>query len=290
LDTFPIRAPMPWRVWSFRSKPLPGARALPKARLGKLANRPHQVECADETVDARMSRRSFDLPRSRSHRTHFNRALAGWFPHHKRAFPWRRTEDPYRILIAEMLLRMTRAEAVVPVYRSIIRCWPSVAAMARADSRKVAGEIAPIGLPNRGRDMREASRIMLKKHDGVVPKTKADLIALPGVGDYVANAVLCFGYGMTVPLVDGGVGRVLRRAFGLKRGPPVSMDSAIWHLADDLLPSGNAKLHNWALLDLAGTVCRPLSPLCSSCPLRGMCAARAHETRNYQARDQVDER
>lgn len=208
---------------------------------------------------------------------HFNTALGGWFAYHGRRFPWRSTRNPYRVLVAEMLLRKTRAGDVVRVYRSITTRYPSLASMASADTRELANVIAPVGLPGRAVAMRNAARKVLTVHRARMPASRQALQALPGVGVYIANAVLCFAFGMRVPLVDSGVGRVLLRSVlcESKRERLTCADGVLWGVAERLLPRRGARLHNMALLDLAAGVCRPVRPLCGECPIRNVCRSKA---------------
>jgi A/G-specific adenine glycosylase len=205
----------------------------------------------------------------------FNCALGGWFAHYGRGFPWRRTRNPYRVLVAEVLLRKTRAADVVDVYREVVQTWPTVTHLAHCRLGALRRIIAPIGLPGRARAMRQAARLACSQHGGRIPNTRSDLARLPGVGDYIAAAVLCFARGAAVPLVDGGIGRVLGRAFSVPpSGRPAYLDDRLWALADVLLPASGARNHNLALLDLAALVCRRVQPSCDSCPVRNICMAR----------------
>ena len=210
-------------------------------------------------------------PRSRRR---FRRSLAGWARGHLRTYPWRSTADPYAVLVAEMLLRKTRADDAVPIYDRVMARWPTLESMAAATPGGLARVIAPIGLPSRARAMRDAALAVVTLHHGKVPDEEQDLLALPGVGRYISNAVLCFAHGRRVALVDGGVGRLLRRVFGLTSRKPAYCDGALWDLADAMLPPRSAKRHNLALLDLAAILCRPHRPSCGLCPLRSLCCAR----------------
>jgi len=204
-------------------------------------------------------------------RRRFNAALGSWFAHHGRSFPWRRTRDPYRVFVAETLLRKTRAEDALPVYSSIVQRYPTVQALSRAGCRQLRCLVAPVGLPSRADTMLEATRRIATLNGGRMPGTRLDLLRLPGVGPYIASAIASFAHDERTPVVDNGVARVLARAFSLEPSRPAYLDSEVQSIAEQLLPVGGARRHNLALLDLSAAVCRASSPSCTSCPVRRVC-------------------
>jgi len=196
-----------------------------------------------------------------------HRRLRTWGKASRRSLPWRCAPTPFRVLIAELCLRKTGARLAEPVYRSIIHSCPTVQDLARAHPKQLEPLFRPIGLTSRSSGLIDLARDLVRRHGGEVPSTYEELVALPGVGPYIANAVLCFAFKRAVPIVDGSVKRLLGRLYGPS---PLSERSA-WRLAERLVPRRQADLYNYTLLDLAAKLCRPTRPLCHDCPLRETC-------------------
>lgn len=201
------------------------------------------------------------------------RRLFRWHRSHRRQFPWRKNRTLYRVLIAELFLQRTQAKQVVPVFRSFVRRFSTPAHLARANLRLLLRMVKGLGLAGRVPRLREMGREIVRVHEGRVPTRREDLLALPGVGPYVAAAVLCFAVGRDEPIVDANVVRVLRRVYGLQtnRSRPHT-DNMFWDLARRLLPKGRAADFNYAILDLAALVCLPRKPRCAECPVMVSCA------------------
>jgi len=192
----------------------------------------------------------------------------------RRAFPWRETSDPYRIIVAELLLQQTFARKVVPIYEEFLRRYPSATELARAHASKIRSLILPLGLQYRAKTLKALGRILVEENAGKVPDDLRSLLKLPGVGAYTANAVLCFAYGKRRPVVDTNVVRVLQRFFGSKKPlRPGETDRMIWEFAERVLPQRDARRYNIAILDFAALVCTHYKPQCSTCPLRKHCKA-----------------
>jgi A/G-specific adenine glycosylase len=200
----------------------------------------------------------------------FRRDLLSWGRTHRRSFPWRETNDPFRVLVAEVLLQRSRGITVAKVYRELFRRWPDADHLARAREASIATVIRPAGLTRRAAILKElAARVV---DLGGVPAQLDGLLELPGVGRYAAGATLAVAYGRSAPVVDGVTARVYKRYFGLSSELPVSADEELWSLVDRSSPRRRAGEWNWAVLDLAATVCLPRVPRCSECPLREHCA------------------
>jgi A/G-specific adenine glycosylase len=199
----------------------------------------------------------------------FKRDLSRWGRANKRSFPWRETGDPFRILVAEVLLQRSRGKTVAKVYEELFRRWPTAASLARARVRTIEGVIRPLGLIRRARTLRELAREVVRL-DGV-PRTLDGLLALPGIGPYAAGATFVVAFGGRAAVVDGVTARVYRRYFGLEGSDPASSDRELWRLVDDATPTRNLREWNWAVLDLASRVCLPKLPKCRSCPLAQTC-------------------
>ena len=195
--------------------------------------------------------------------------LRRWGRTHRRSFPWRETADPYRVLVAEVLLQRSRGRTVATVYEALFRRWPDAGALARARVPSIEAVIRPLGLVRRAATLRAMAAEVVRL--GGVPMTREGLLLLPGVGPYAANATLAVAFARRAPVVDGVTARVYRRYFGLaSSGPPVS-DAALWSLVDDVTPPRGARTWNWAVLDLAATVCVAQRPRCGDCPLAATC-------------------
>jgi len=196
--------------------------------------------------------------------------LLGWFAHHKRDLPWRHEpRDPYRVWLAEVMLQQTQVTTVIPYYERWLAHFPTLEALAAASLDDVLKLWEGLGYYARARHFHAAARAVMNMHGGRIPRTISELLSLPGVGRYTAGAVASLAFNADVPVLDGNVKRVLSRVYGL-RAPK---DSALWQLAQSLLPTGRAGAFNEALMDLGSLVCLPRAPRCALCPLRERCAA-----------------
>jgi A/G-specific adenine glycosylase len=197
------------------------------------------------------------------------RRLFRWHKHAKREFPWRQTEDRYRVLVGELLLQRTRGENVVAVYEDFVSRWPDVAHLSEASSRDVRAVIRPLGLAGRADTlMALAAQVSVI---GRIPDEPAELSRLAGVGPYVSHAVPVFADHRNLPLVDWVIARVLRRYFDLPQGRRPNADPDLWALAAALVRPGRARETWLAVLDLAAALCTR-RPKCTSCPLSHSCA------------------
>jgi len=199
----------------------------------------------------------------------FRRELSRWGRANRRSFPWRETDDPFRILVAEVLLQRSRGKTVAKVYERLFTRWPSPLALSRARTSTIEDVIRPLGLTRRAATLRELAGEIVRL--GGVPRTLEELDALPGVGPYAAGATLVVAFGGHAPVVDAVTARVYRRYFGLEATGPASSDGDLWELVDEATPSRDRRGWNWAVLDLASSVCVPKIPRCPSCPLVNDC-------------------
>jgi A/G-specific adenine glycosylase len=200
----------------------------------------------------------------------FRRELSRWGRKHRRSFPWRETDEPFRILVAEILLQRSRGRTVAKVYERLFERWPTALALSRARASTIEDVIRPLGLTRRAVTLKELAGEVVRL--GGVPRTLESLQALPGVGPYAAGATVVVAFGGHAPVVDGVTARVYRRYFGLPDSEPASTDKELWQLVDEATPPRGRREWNWAVLDLASSVCLPKIPRCRSCPLTTGCA------------------
>ncbi len=196
----------------------------------------------------------------------FVHRLLRWYRRHGRDLPWRRTRDPYRILVSEVMLQQTQVERVVPKYREFLRRYPSIRHLARAQAQEVRELWSPLGYNLRPLRLWETANAILRRYNGRIPDCRERLLSLKGIGPYTAGAVLAFAYGRRVPVLETNVRRVLQRVF---YGRPMP-DRVLWETAARLLPR-RAYNFNQALMDFGATVCTARSPRCAACPMQGLC-------------------
>jgi A/G-specific adenine glycosylase len=205
----------------------------------------------------------------------FRTQLLGWFRQFQRDLPWRRTRDPYRIWLSEIMLQQTRVAAVIPYYERFLRRFPDVRALAAAPQEEVLRVWSGLGYYSRARNLRKAAQQIVAKHGGQFPARLEDALALPGIGNYTAAAILSIAFGEKLAVLDGNVARVLAR-LGAIRGD--LRESARWQklqeTADWLLDPESPGDWNQAMMELGATLCTPKSPQCLLCPVTQFCQAR----------------
>jgi len=199
-------------------------------------------------------------------------ALLEWHKTHHRKFAWRETSDPYKVLIAEILLQKTDSQKAEKAYYRFIEKCPSIYHLHKMDLEKILDLIQDIGLFYRARRLKLIADQIVNMFDGRVPDGKKDLMALQGVGQYISNAVLCFAFKKRVPIVDTNVVRVYSRIFNIKSSKPrPSTDEQLWAFAEEQLPGKRFVDFNYALLDFAFLICKAKKPRCKVCPVNDVC-------------------
>jgi A/G-specific adenine glycosylase len=200
--------------------------------------------------------------------------LLGWYEAAGRDLPWRRPGvSAWQILVSEFMLQQTPVSRVAPVWLQWVRRWPTPSATAAAGAADVLRAWGKLGYPRRAKRLHECATVIARDHNDVVPDDVETLLGLPGVGEYTARAVACFGYGRRVPVVDTNVRRVVTRATrGVAEAPASSRD--LTEVAALLPKDATAARFSVALMELGATVCTARSPRCGVCPLRA-CAWRA---------------
>ena len=214
-------------------------------------------------------------PRPASNLT-LQRELLDWFDTHARDLPWRRTDDPYRIWISEIMLQQTRVTAVLDYYARFLKLFPSVEALARAEEPSVLAAWSGLGYYRRAKQMHKAAQLIVADHNSRLPQTAAALRTLPGIGEYTSSAIASIAFGEPVAVVDGNVERVLLRLFPEGVNLQTSSAQTKWfrEQANCLLDRRRPGDFNQAMMELGATVCLPQRPLCLQCPLHAFCPTR----------------
>lgn len=201
----------------------------------------------------------------------FSEDLLEWWRKNGRHFPWRETRDPYRILIAEILLHRTRAGNVVPVYRDFISRFPDIRTLVDADQDDVLRVTAPLGLRWRSMLIREAIEQIFEKYGGKIPCDLEILKQLQGVGEYIASAIMIFSCRHILPLLDTNTVRITGRYFGLKQVDGSRRAKQFHEYILSLIDPKEISESYYALIDLGALICKPANPECQSCPLGQRC-------------------
>ena len=205
----------------------------------------------------------------------FTRKLLRWWSRAARDLPWRRTRDPYRVLVSEFMLQQTQVSRVEEYYPRFLERFPNLESLARARPRAVREAWEGLGYYARASNLHALARMVSEDLDGALPDKPEELIKLPGIGPYTAGAVASFAYEKRVPAVDTNVGRVMRRVFfGDRKVPlPAPRSQEIWALARALVPKNGKRAwkFNQAVMELGALICVARKPKCPECPVRPMC-------------------
>jgi A/G-specific adenine glycosylase len=206
-----------------------------------------------------------------SESTSFRHALLAWYRKQGRDLPWRRTRDPYAILVSEFMLQQTQVTTVIPYYNEWMRRFPDFAALAAASEQEVLRAWQGLGYYSRARNLRATAIAVIEKHGGCLPRSLDAIQSLPGIGRYTAHAVATFAFNRAVPIVEANITRLLARLFNLQIPIDTSAGrEALWSRATELLPARGACRHNSALMDLGSIVCGT-RPRCEVCPVTSFC-------------------
>lgn len=203
--------------------------------------------------------------------TLYRSRLKEWGRKNLRTFPWRKTSDPYRVLMAELMLIRTSAEQVEPIYQAFVREYPTVESLSRASREEVKEILSPLGLAWRAECVYDTAVSVVQEHHKKIPDEKDTLMDLSGVSQYVANAVLCFAYGEPKPLIDTNTVRIAGRIFSMEVTNSSRRDERFQQIIQDLMDTTDPQLYNYSMLDLGAKVCTSRSPNCSKCPIQPMC-------------------
>jgi A/G-specific adenine glycosylase len=212
------------------------------------------------------------------HAQEMAQALVDWFTTQGRDYPWRRTTDPWAILVSEIMLQQTTIPTVLGRYEQWMAQFPTPAALAAATEEEALRSWEGLGYYRRVRALQAAAKSIVANHGGSFPTMEAEIRTLPGIGDYTVGAVLSFAFNQPAPLVDANVSRVFARLFN----DPTPVDSPAgrkqhWKLAAEMVHPTNPRAYNSAIMELGQTICTSSRPDCLLCPLRQWCRAEQPE-------------
>jgi A/G-specific adenine glycosylase len=214
------------------------------------------------------------LPSVEPRRAWLARRLLAWFREHRRDLPWRRSRDPYRVWVAEMMLQQTRVATAVPYFERFVSRFPDLASLARAPLDDVLKAWEGLGYYRRAQAVKRTAELLVADGERGIPADFDRLLALPGIGRYTAGAVMSLGFNQPYPIQDGNVRRVLCRLWAVGAKPQsATVQRWLWSAAERLIPRGRAGEFNEALMELGATVCTDRAPRCADCPLRRQCDA-----------------
>jgi A/G-specific adenine glycosylase len=207
-------------------------------------------------------------------RRRFRSRLLSWYERHGRRLPWRETDDPYHILVSEVMLQQTQVDRVLPKYHEWLERYPTLDALARAPEEEVTKTWYPLGYNIRPRRLQAIAREAVARYDSRLPSDESTLRSFKGIGAYTAGAIRSFAFRQRAAILDTNVARVLFRVF-VGRGDPKThaMRRQLWHLSEALVPRARVFDFNQALMDFGATVCTARKPACLVCPMASMCDA-----------------
>ena len=215
------------------------------------------------------------MPRSRSpsHAPDFRRRLLRWFRRHGRDLPWRRTRNPYHVIVSEFMLQQTQVSRVEAYYHRFLERYPSIQTLAAAPATLVRESWDGLGYYRRAANLHRLAQEVVRERGGVIPADPAQLRRLPGVGRYTAGAVASFAFERSAAAVDTNVARVLRRAFH-PRAPRRGLGARLWETAERMVPrrGKSAWEFNQAIMELGALICTARVARCGECPVRLACA------------------
>jgi A/G-specific adenine glycosylase len=207
-------------------------------------------------------------------RRRFRRRLLAWYRRHGRDLPWRQTDDPYHILVSEIMLQQTQVDRVLPKYREWLDKFPSLPALAAAPEPEVTAAWYPLGYNIRPKRLQTIAREAVARYGGQLPADEETLLSFKGIGAYTAGAIRSFAFRQRAAILDTNVARVLFRVF-VADGDPKGHATVrhLWVLSETLVPRKHVFDFNQALMDFGATMCTARKPQCAKCPMRRSCAS-----------------
>ena len=204
----------------------------------------------------------------------FVNQLIRWYSHQKRDLPWRRTNNPYKIWLSEIILQQTRVNQGMPYYLNFVDKYPTVNDLAAAQEQEVLRLWQGLGYYSRARNLHSCAKMVVGEYDGQFPNKFEELLKLKGIGRYTAAAIASMAFNQVNAVVDGNVYRVLSRVFGLYDDIAETKSAKVFEkLANELIPKDQPGEFNQAIMDFGAIQCTPKSPACAICPLSDSCYA-----------------
>ncbi len=209
---------------------------------------------------------SLDISRKRK----FQRRLLNWYEECGRDLPWRRTGDPYKILVSEVMLQQTQVDRVIPKFHEFLEKYPTVQDLAEAQPEDVRKTWYPLGYNVRPYRLHGIACETMERYGGRIPSKEEELLSMKGIGRYTAGAIQSFAFQKDAAILDTNVMRVLHRIF-IGTGDPKKQKAMLWLLSEKLIPKGKGYDFNQALMYFGAMVCMARKPLCGLCPMRDIC-------------------
>ena len=212
--------------------------------------------------------------RSKKNIIQIQQSLIRWYKKQGRDLPWRKTRDPYKIWVSEIMLQQTQVETVIPYYKRFLKTFPTPHLLSKAPLENVLKIWQGLGYYSRARNLHRGAKHVVKEWKGVLPVQEKDLLLIPGIGRSTAGALLSLAFDIPTPILDGNVKRVLCRLYAIQDDMKTShVQKRLWVLSQELTPSKDVHSYTQAIMDLGATVCTPRVPNCALCPLKKYCSA-----------------
>ena len=205
--------------------------------------------------------------------TPFQQALLNWYFKKKRNLPWRKTTDPYSILVSEFMLQQTQVDRVIPKYNAFLEQFPTLNTLATASTADILRAWQGLGFNKRALRLQAIAKTLVEKHQGIFPTTEKELLNLRGIGDYTASAICSFAYNQDIIALDTNIRRIFHRVFfDNSQKANEDLTKELEFLAQKHLPTGKSRDWHNALMDLGATICKARTPTCTQCPLNNHCS------------------
>lgn len=204
----------------------------------------------------------------------FQETVLKWFEKNGRKYPWRAEKNTYKKLIAEIMLQRTRVEQVLPVYEKFVKKYPDLKSVSEAAENDISKFISKLGLFWRSRAIKKMAEFIISEYSGRIPAEKAKLLEIPGIGNYIADAMIVFAFNGKRTVIDGNVVRLATRFFGMEKKPEIRRNREFITFCQSLsedLETAEVEGFNYSLIDFSAAICKQ-KPLCVSCPLSKMCS------------------
>lgn len=211
----------------------------------------------------------------------FASSLLLWYQENKRDLPWRKTRDPYKIWLSEVILQQTRVVQGLPYYLAFCENFPTVSELASASEQQVLRLWQGLGYYSRARNLHRCAKLIIEKYQGQFPVNYHELITLPGIGEYTASAIASFAFKQSTPVVDGNVFRVLSRIFGIRDDISLQNTKKVFRdYSAKLINGWPPDLYNQAIMEFGALQCTPAQPKCYDCPFSNCCQAYQLQAQN----------